>query len=107
MRPKRKAIPKMLADSPRMPFTNKSIPSNGAILSQNDVADSVMYIRKGHVKLSVTSKTGREAVVAILRPGDFLGEECLEGQQQTDLMEYRKQPWQRWSAPRFRASISL
>jgi CRP/FNR family cyclic AMP-dependent transcriptional regulator len=82
MRPKRKAIPKMLVDSPRMPFTNKSIPSNGAIFSQNDVADSVMYIRKGHVKLSVTSKTGREAVVAILGPGDFLGEECLEGQQQ-------------------------
>lgn len=39
-----------------------------------------MYIQQGGVKLSVISKTGKEAIVAILGPGDFLGEGCLAGQ---------------------------
>ena len=39
-----------------------------------------MYIQTGGVKLSVLSKTGREAVVAMLGPGDFFGEGCLAGQ---------------------------
>src|SRR6202022_1080860 len=43
-------------------------------------AESVMYLQKGGVKLSVLSKTGREAVVAMLGPGDFFGEGCLAGQ---------------------------
>jgi CRP/FNR family transcriptional regulator, cyclic AMP receptor protein len=51
-----------------------------AIFSQGDHCDSVMYIRKGEVKLSVLSKTGREAVVAMLGSGDFFGEGCLAGQ---------------------------
>jgi CRP/FNR family transcriptional regulator, cyclic AMP receptor protein len=51
-----------------------------AIFSQGDHCDSVMYIQKGGVKLSVLSKTGREAVVAMLGPGDFFGEGCLAGQ---------------------------
>ena len=51
-----------------------------SIFSQGDVADSVMYVQKGGVKLSVLSKTGREAVVAMLGPGDFFGEGCLAGQ---------------------------
>ena len=38
-----------------------------------------MYIQAGGVKLSVLSKTGREAVVAMLGPGDFFGEGCLAG----------------------------
>lgn len=50
------------------------------IFSQGDACDSVMYIQKGGVKLSVRSKTGREAVVALLGPGDFFGEGCLAGQ---------------------------
>jgi CRP/FNR family cyclic AMP-dependent transcriptional regulator len=50
------------------------------IFSQGDVGDNVMYIQKGGVKLSVHSRTGREAVVAILGPGDFFGEGCLAGQ---------------------------
>jgi len=41
---------------------------------------SVMYLREGGVKLSVVSETGKEAVVAILGPGDFFGEGCLAGQ---------------------------
>ena len=50
------------------------------IYSQGDPATSVMYLQKGGVKLSVASETGKEAVVAILGPGDFLGEACLAGQ---------------------------
>ena len=50
------------------------------IFSQGDPADSVMYIRKGTVKLSVVSKTGKEAVVGLLSDGDFFGEGCLAGQ---------------------------
>jgi CRP-like cAMP-binding protein len=50
------------------------------IFSQGHAGDSVMYIRKGGVKLSVHSKAGREAVVAMLGQGDFFGEDCLAGQ---------------------------
>jgi CRP/FNR family transcriptional regulator, cyclic AMP receptor protein len=50
------------------------------IFSQGDVCDSVMYIQKGGVKLSVRSRTGREAIVAMLGPGEFFGEGCLAGQ---------------------------
>ncbi|MCU1381584.1 MAG: crp 3 [Acidobacteria bacterium] len=50
------------------------------IYTQGDACETVMYIRTGGVKLSVLSKTGREAVVAMLRPGDFFGEGCLAGQ---------------------------
>ena len=51
-----------------------------AIFSQGDTADSVMYIQEGGVKLSVMSSRGKEAVVAMLGPGDFFGEGCLAGQ---------------------------
>jgi CRP-like cAMP-binding protein len=50
------------------------------IFSQGDTCESVLYIQKGAVKLSVLSKTGKEAVVAMLGPGDFFGEGCLAGQ---------------------------
>src|ERR1700722_18425240 len=50
------------------------------IFSQGDACNSVMYIQRGGVKLSVVSKIGKEAVVAILGPGDFLGEGTLAGQ---------------------------
>jgi CRP/FNR family cyclic AMP-dependent transcriptional regulator len=49
------------------------------LYSQGEIASTVMYIQKGGVKLSVVSEEGREAVVALLRPGDFLGEGCLAG----------------------------
>jgi CRP/FNR family cyclic AMP-dependent transcriptional regulator len=51
-----------------------------AIFSQGDPARNVMYIQRGGVKLSVVSKSGKEAVVAVLGPGDFFGEGCLAGQ---------------------------
>jgi CRP-like cAMP-binding protein len=50
------------------------------IFSQGDAADSVFYIRKGKVKVTVVSKQGKEAVVAILGAGEFVGEGCLIGQ---------------------------
>jgi len=50
------------------------------IFAQGGHCDSVFYLQKGAVKLSVLSKTGREAVVAMLGPGDFFGEGCLAGQ---------------------------
>ena len=48
--------------------------------AQGDPATSVMYIQEGKVKLSVVNEAGKEAVVAILGPGDFFGEGCLAGQ---------------------------
>ena len=51
-----------------------------AIFTQGDPCDHVLYIQAGGVKLSVLSKSGREAVVAMLGPGDFFGEGCLAGQ---------------------------
>jgi len=49
------------------------------IFSQGDPCDSVMYLRGGGVQLSVVSHTGREAIVATLGRGDFLGEGALAG----------------------------
>src|ERR1700720_4383297 len=50
------------------------------IFSQGDSGKDVMYLQKGSVKLSVVSKTGKEAIVAMLKPGDFVGEGVLAGQ---------------------------
>src|ERR1700686_4865790 len=48
--------------------------------AQGDPATSVVYIQEGAVKLSVVNELGKEAIVAILGPTDFFGEECLAGQ---------------------------
>ena len=53
---------------------------SAVIFSQGDPAADVFYIQEGSVKLSVLSRTGKEAVVAMLGPGDFFGEGCLAGQ---------------------------
>jgi CRP-like cAMP-binding protein len=50
------------------------------VFAQGAQADSVFYIRKGSVKLSVLAASGKEAVVAMFGPGDFFGEGCLAGQ---------------------------
>jgi CRP/FNR family transcriptional regulator, cyclic AMP receptor protein len=52
---------------------------NQNVFSQGDVADTVFYIQKGTVKLTVTSEQGKEAVVAILESGQFFGEGCMNG----------------------------
>jgi CRP/FNR family transcriptional regulator, cyclic AMP receptor protein len=49
------------------------------VFSQGQVADAVFYIQQGKIKLTVVSEQGKEAVVAILGPGHFFGEGCLNG----------------------------
>lgn len=53
---------------------------NDVVFAQGEVSNDVLYIQSGGIKLSVISKTGKEAVVAMLGPGDFFGEGCLAGQ---------------------------
>jgi CRP-like cAMP-binding protein len=53
---------------------------SAVLFSQGDPATDVFYLQQGSVKLSVLSRTGKEAVVGILGPGDFFGEGCLAGQ---------------------------
>jgi CRP/FNR family cyclic AMP-dependent transcriptional regulator len=50
------------------------------VFAQGGQANSVLYVQEGGVKLSVLSSSGKEAVVGMLGPGDFLGEGCLAGQ---------------------------
>ncbi|MGH6796284.1 MAG: Crp/Fnr family transcriptional regulator, partial [Methylocella sp.] len=52
------------------------------VFAQGDRADAVFYIQSGKVKITVVSKQGKEAVVAILETNDFFGEGCLAGQAQ-------------------------
>jgi CRP/FNR family transcriptional regulator, cyclic AMP receptor protein len=47
------------------------------LFSQGEAANEVFYIQKGKVKLTVVSKRGKEATVALLGSGDFVGEECI------------------------------
>jgi CRP-like cAMP-binding protein len=60
--------------------TNLTPHKKQVLYSQGDAADAVFYIQRGRVKLTVVSQQGREAVVAILERGGFLGESCLAGQ---------------------------
>lgn len=55
------------------------VPKKKRIFSQDDAGDAVFYIQEGRVKLCVVSSSGKEATVALLGPGDFLGEECIAG----------------------------
>jgi CRP/FNR family transcriptional regulator, cyclic AMP receptor protein len=55
-------------------------PRKAVIFAQGDCSKHVMYIQKGGVKLSVLNEFGKEAIVAMLGPGDFFGEGCLVGQ---------------------------
>ena len=59
----------------------RTYPKQAALFKQGDRCDSVFYILKGKVEISVVSKQGREAVVAVLNHGSFFGEESLTGQQ--------------------------
>src|SRR5580765_6352782 len=54
--------------------------TGAAVFAQGAQANSVFYVQEGGVKLSVLSSAGKEAVVAMLGPGDFVGEGCLAGQ---------------------------
>ena len=67
-------------ESARAPQRVATYPKGKVVFSQGQPSNSVMYIRKGGVKLSVLSRAGKEAVVAMLGPGDFFGEGALTGQ---------------------------
>ncbi len=54
--------------------------SGQIIFSQGDACRSVFYLQSGAVKIGVTSSAGKEAIIALLRPGDFFGEGCIAGQ---------------------------
>ncbi len=60
--------------------TIASVNENCVVFAQGDPANSMFYIQKGKVKLTVVSKGGKEAVIAVLGPGDFFGEGCLSAQ---------------------------
>jgi CRP/FNR family transcriptional regulator, cyclic AMP receptor protein len=57
-----------------------AVPKKQTIFTQGDGADAVFYVQKGKVRLTVVSKTGREATIGILNEGSFFGEGALAGQ---------------------------
>jgi CRP-like cAMP-binding protein len=67
-------------DSAGLERTIARHPKAGIIYTQGEPAAQVMYIQNGSVKISVLSKAGKEAIIAVLTAGDFFGEGCLAGQ---------------------------
>src|SRR5512146_350124 len=61
--------------------TLMEVGTDRAIFQQGQPADSLFYIRRGKVKLTVISQQGKEAIVAVLSSGEFFGEGCIAGQQ--------------------------
>src|SRR5437773_8883683 len=57
-----------------------AVPQKGIVFGQGDAADAVFYIQKGKVRLTVVSKTGKEATIGIVTEGNFFGEGSLAGQ---------------------------
>jgi CRP/FNR family transcriptional regulator, cyclic AMP receptor protein len=84
VKPKAKVRPRVdSADLLTIPATGKAIvvyPKDQVVYTQGDRADSIFQIQKGKLKLTVVSKQGKEAVIALLTVGDFFGEACLAGQ---------------------------
>ena len=80
--PKKKIVfdAQAFLDSTGVGRKEKQLKKAEIIYSQGDDARNVMYLKDGGVKLSVVNGAGKEAVVAILGPGDFFGEGCLAGQ---------------------------
>src|SRR5512147_1554029 len=60
-------------------MTSRAYKNRELIFRQGDKADAMYYIQNGTVKLTVVSKSGKKAVIAILQHGDFFGEGCLIG----------------------------
>ena len=57
--------------------TRLTVKKKQALFSQGDPADSIFFIQQGRVKLTVVSKNGKEATIALLGPGEFVGEDCV------------------------------
>ena len=67
-------------NSPGLSRKVATYPPASTVFAQGDAADTVFYVQQGRVKVSVVSKSGKEAVVGVLGPGDFFGEGALAGQ---------------------------
>jgi CRP/FNR family transcriptional regulator, cyclic AMP receptor protein len=77
---KRAAEKKILADLAGVAKRIVDYRKSEIVYKQGDEATSVMFVQSGSVKLCVANKEGKEAILAMLGPGDFLGEGCLAGQ---------------------------
>jgi CRP/FNR family transcriptional regulator, cyclic AMP receptor protein len=77
---KRAFDPQVFLDSAGLTRKVAEFRKKETIFSQGDPAEDVLYIQKGGVRLSVVNEAGKEAVAAVLGPGDFFGEGCLAGQ---------------------------
>jgi CRP-like cAMP-binding protein len=71
---------KLFLDSAGVGRKVEKFRANETLFTQGSPAKTVLYIQEGGVKLTVVNESGKEAVVAILGPGDFLGEGCLAGE---------------------------
>jgi CRP/FNR family cyclic AMP-dependent transcriptional regulator len=80
MRSNMEAPPAISFDLARVVTLNEGFATGETIFAEGDIAETLMYIQRGRVKLSVTSKTDKEAIVGILGPCEFLGEVCLGSQ---------------------------
>jgi CRP-like cAMP-binding protein len=72
--------PRLLLTKLSVGKTSRAYQADESVFSQGDAADAVFYVQSGKVKLTVVSKNGKEAVVAILPEASFFGEGCLAGQ---------------------------
>ena len=79
-KPKAKFDPQLFLAEAGEGRTLANYRKNHAIFAQGEPADSIFYIQKGKIKLSVVSSQGKEAVIALLGTGEFFGEGCLAGQ---------------------------
>jgi CRP/FNR family transcriptional regulator, cyclic AMP receptor protein len=82
MKPKGKALfdPKTLAAAVPAGQTTSEFGKGDTVFAQGDPADAVFFVQRGKLKLTVLSTHGKQAVIALLGPGDFFGEGCLAGQ---------------------------
>src|SRR4029078_12321299 len=72
--------PQLFLSQPGKGKSSLRLVKKPTLFSQGEAADAVFYIHSGKVKLTVVSQQGKEAVIAILEQGAFLGESCLAGQ---------------------------
>jgi CRP/FNR family cyclic AMP-dependent transcriptional regulator len=68
-------------NSGRLPKRRIEFRKKQTLFCQGEAAKNIFYIQAGRIRVAITSAAGKDAVVAILGPGDFLGEACLAGQQ--------------------------
>jgi CRP/FNR family transcriptional regulator, cyclic AMP receptor protein len=80
LKPKHSFDAQAFLDSAGVARKVKEVKRAELVYAQGAAAESIIYLQSGSVKLTVVNEVGKEAVVAILGPGDFFGEGCLAGQ---------------------------